>query len=687
MAFLEQTLGVNEAGVTGSVANYTFFGATDPAVALYVAKQPVLAQGVDGRYQVAVSVHRQQVKDTVGETSGDAYKTTGGTLALTVAPQPQLSAEAIAQASEVWRAQLPAQDPRFPANPRFVPLNVQKGRARLLLGEGIGKVDVDNNDRDVGGASGNIAFLADLTPLGAYAFQQAIERKSQPPVQLQIDYQYLRWLPPAGAKVTVDGKRVFDHLSGDLSATYNGIYYGGSVTASAVFEELRKVGAIKIELVGELPPEHAKLRDELISTFTKQAQAQLFDAIFKPVAPTVDPAKAGNSGGVFGGINFAMKWQHASEAVSSEFEIVFRGWTWLTGTMDADCMTMFHQLDSSYVNVVDTEQQSIVNVCVSGEEQIKTAACTLSASEGLIPASPVFDNQGGVKPYILTSKTPNDVRVVSSADLVYDQPKFPVLRLRREATIAEGGSQMVWKPDQYIGRHFIYLYLLNADGDVDYDADPRSHLVVSVSYGFNDTLTDPGKTTPRTLRASSPITPDAPLEFVYPWDPNSGVKGEATISAFGVVNGKPVRSKTLALDMTNEAALVLASPTAITLATEGTLPEADRDGVGRLARQLLGSGMRPEIRGATGEIGRSQRLEETLRRRRREAIAHGSTGTEPISEVARRKHDDGSGAVRPGERLAGTIDKEIRSNGNSLVVVSKVTLDETGETVESVLLR
>jgi hypothetical protein len=317
-------------------------------------------------------------------------------------------------------------------------------------------------------------------------------------------------------------------------------------------------------------------------------------------------------------VNFALKWQKAEEAIDMNFTIKFQGWTWLTAVMDADCTTMFHELDASYVTKVDTEQQTVAVLTASGEDKVRTMACTWAASEGKAPATAVFDSEGGLKSYIVTAKTPNDVKVTSTAKLVFDEPKFPVIKLRQESTIADGGGAVVWKPDQYLARHYLYLYVLDSSGKVNWDVDERSHLVVSVTYKFKDTLTEPDKPTTRVLRASAKITPEGPLEFVYPWDPVSEITGQATISAFGIIGNKVVRSKTLPLDMTNEAALVMASPKAITLACDGALPEADRDGTGDIARRLLQSGMRPRVSGAGGELAERLRAQETRRRDARE---------------------------------------------------------------------
>jgi hypothetical protein len=74
--FLQQELGVAMSGVKWDIGNFKLWQSQDPNVVLFVPRQPSLAIGSDGRYQVAVTQFRQQ-KDAT-------YKITGGSGMFTI---------------------------------------------------------------------------------------------------------------------------------------------------------------------------------------------------------------------------------------------------------------------------------------------------------------------------------------------------------------------------------------------------------------------------------------------------------------------------------------------------------------------------------------------------------------------------------------------------------------------------
>ena len=132
--FLQDQLGVAMSGVMWDVNRYKLWQSTHPDIVLFSPKQPVLARSLDtGRYQVAVSQFRQQKDDT--------YKITGGSAIFTITSAIQQDASAFEELKQQWLAQMSAVGPAPPRNPKFIPLNVQKGEATVLINPESGTPD------------------------------------------------------------------------------------------------------------------------------------------------------------------------------------------------------------------------------------------------------------------------------------------------------------------------------------------------------------------------------------------------------------------------------------------------------------------------------------------------------------------------------------------------------------------
>jgi hypothetical protein len=292
--------------------------------------------------------------------------------------------------------------------------------------------------------------------------------------------------------------------------------------------------------------------------------------------------------------------------------------------MDADVTTLFKDVDESYVTEVNTEQSSVAALVVDGEEKAKTVACGWSASEGKAPESPVFDSEGGNKSFIVTSMHPGDVLTKGTARIVYDEPKWPVVVAKEEQPISEG--PIVFKPSQYVGRHMIYMYVLDANDKIKLPIDEREHLIVNVAYTYMDTLTNPGKP-PRkkTLRASARITAEGPMEFSYPFDP-AAEEGKAMFSAFGVIGGKLVRAKAQPINFQEDSVFILAGPKGIQLVSDA-FPETGRS-VDEVARRLLSSRARPVVESSSPEVARELHREEVVRRAIRTEALRGGRAAE-----------------------------------------------------------
>src|SRR5262249_33824461 len=152
----------------------------------------------------------------------------------------QFDAKKFQEAQNSWRAAMGASAPR---NVKFVPLNVQKGEAQVLIDETLGTPDKAHNAKDVGTPGGTLSFLIKLTDIGAQGFSQAIKNHTAMPGGVKFMYEYLRMMPDVGATVTLHGKRVFQHLSTALDVSVKGLWYGGSAKIEAAWNDMVRNGA------------------------------------------------------------------------------------------------------------------------------------------------------------------------------------------------------------------------------------------------------------------------------------------------------------------------------------------------------------------------------------------------------------------------------------------------------------
>jgi hypothetical protein len=577
-SFLRAALGVAMSGVSWDAGRFTLWQSVRDDIILFTPKQPALAKAANGRYQCGVNVRYQQAPADGG---ADTYKITGGSAIFTITSAVQTEDRAFEELQEQWRAAVVGSGLALTRNPRFVPLNVRKGEARVLIAEADGRPDVAHNNADAGTPGGTSSFLIRLTEAGAQAWLQGIRSKTAIPAGVKLTYEYLRLMPPVGARVTLHGRRAFSHLSAQRKASYSGVWYGGSAQIDAAWESMVREGAVTVELAGDgLPPEQGQLRQSLASTFAQQVEQAWFKLLFEE-KPKIDPAQAG--------VNFALRWRSESEAVDLTKEIRFEGWTWLRGSMDADLGALFAALDDSYVTEVHSQQSAPASVVVDGyEDLLKSVATSWSAERGKSPEAPVFGPQGGTSSYVVTDRNPDDVLIRLRSRVSFAPPRWPVIEHLQEAKLAEGGNQMVVKASAWVGRHLIFLLVRDGERILSpAELDDDDYLVANVSYQA------PYLRAP--IKASARITPLEPLEFLYPLDPH-GARGTARYSAFGVLDGKLVRAQgeqTISFD--EDAVFILAGRDSIQLVgKESVLGESDRLGQ-RLRASPLAQRLRPGL--------------------------------------------------------------------------------------------
>lgn len=578
--FLQETLGVSDSGVMWDVGNFKLFQSTRPDIVLFMAKQPELVRDNRGKPQIAVSSYIQQQEDR-------SVKITGGAASFTISSAIQYEAKALKDVQDSWRA---AMGLAPTANVRFVPLNVQKGLVRLNINDAAGKVHEGLTGTSAGTPGGSVAFLVDLTELGAQAWVQGIKNRTPIPGSIEYRYQYLRNMPPVGATVKVWGKRVYKHFSAALDVSYNGFFYGGSAKLEAAWNDLQRNGDVEIVFYGDgLPPELEKMRQELTKTFAEQGRRMLFDQIFAPMEK-VAPAKAGDTSGIFGGANFAMKWQRDSDAIDLEQKIEFRGLTWIDGSMDTDLSYLFRELGPENVTEVQTQQAFDSVVLVESDPMLANVAMSISYSEGHSPEAPVFNSEGGNQRYTVFSQKPDEVTISYTGKVDYAPPRWPIIPISGSAKVKNGGNQIMVKTSQWVGRHEIYMFVRDGDRIVSpMELTEDDYLILNVSYSA------PHLGAP--VRDSAHLSALSMVEFSYPMDPQ-GRRGEAKFSAFGVIGGKLVRAadQVIAPDETAVFVLVSRDGTIQLVSKNTVLPESDR-----LAQSLLEGQARPVVTVIKGE--------------------------------------------------------------------------------------
>ena len=482
----------------------------------FLPERALLAKDASGRYQVALNVYREQV-------AGGGTKVTGGSLAFSITTGVESSPEAFQQLQANWHAATGQ------ASARFVPLNVRKGKAQVLLDPKLGSADQAHNDMDIGTPGGAISFLVELTELGALQCQESIQQNRQFPIPLNIDMEYLTLVPPTGAEIKIHGRRVFTHLSAALEVSYDGWFYGGSAKVEAAWEDMYRNGDIEIRIVGDPPPELATMRDKLMQTFLDEGLKRFWDALFVP-KPEIPPAQAGSSGGWFGGANFALKWRSETDVTDLSMTIVFEGWTWLTTRMSADLSPMFRDLDETiYLTAANPQQAVVAALVVDADPMIETVAIAWSASEGIAPQSPVFGKDGGILNYTLYTQHPDSITYAVNAAVNFVPSDWPIISYHQTTKPGTGRTPVSIKLADLIERKDISLYVLGGNQGRN---DPQDHIVLNLTctgHQFRHPLTDSGKLVPG----------GNVLEMSYPRHPD-GLPTTIKASCFGVVQGKYV---------------------------------------------------------------------------------------------------------------------------------------------------
>ena len=583
-------------GQKWDVGNFTLWQSTDDDVILFSPKQATLARDLNkGRYQTAVSQFRVQ-KD-------GAYKTVGGAALFTISTGIEFDADVYKQIVDQWREEVQKSGKSKSTQPRFMPLVTRKGTMDLLIPEIMGTASQSTiANREFGVIGSKVALLANLTSEGAQALAQAIKNHENTPIGVAVRYEYLQTLPVCTVEIQLNGSRVFKHLSTQLKASYDGLFYGGSIDLQGQWERMVRNGAITMKVTGldALPAGAEEMKQNALTTFIDQAFKNFFPMLFAP-KPDVKAAEAGKSGGYFGGTNFALKWRKESDVSNLSLKMEFGGYTWLKGAMDTGA-TLLSGLDNSYLNEVNTELTFPVLVNVSSDPMVSSVSVSCSAMEDgrpvMIPAADLFGTDVPSKSYLITSQRPDKVTINYKAKINFNNPKFPIIE---ESGLRTGASPTIdLKPSAQLGSVDIFLYTYDSAGNFAMQNE-KDELVVNVSVSGSHL-----KTAIKESARIKPFPDGEPIHFVYPM-PIDGSQPVVKFSAFGVISGKLVRAKEQPVTLDEASIFIVVDKSGVRLISkEADLPESDP-----IAERLLSAGTSPVITiGSTSNNGQAPESEK-----------------------------------------------------------------------------
>jgi len=582
---LQEQTGVAITGASWDAGDYRLWQGVDSDVILYMSRKLALATSDE------TGAPRATISRFLRWQDG-AYQVTGGSASLTITCAPGLDSRALQLLKGDWLRVLLNSGYAGNPNPKFLPLPIRNGKLSLAMDKAIGRDLAAAGDSRTGAPGDTLTVAVDLTAAGADLWAQAVRVGARVSGGLSFTYEYPQMLPEADAKVTVSGLRVFTYLSSALRRGADGVIAGTADEISSAWDDLVRRGDVAIAINGTLPPEVEAMRKTLVATFADQARRHAFDDLFEP-APAAAPAS--NPDGASGGPRYALRWRQAADAADLSFTLSVEAWNWLTAELDTDLGSLLGRLDPGAINVVYTETSVPVSITVDPDPIVFGVAASLVFDSGHIPVTEVFGPSGGSASYTLMSNHPDAVGIRYNAKVSFAPASWPVIELKGGAKVADGGNRIFLDPHALVRRHTIYMYVRDGQGiKGPKDVSKDDYLFLNASFR-SASFASP-------VRMSSRITPLGPVEFSYPVDP-SGPPGEARLTAYGLVGGKPVQPREVALDPGEEAVFLLAGPGGFqVVAKNAVIPEDDP-----VAHRLLDAGARPVVRsrnGAAPEAGR-----------------------------------------------------------------------------------
>lgn len=558
---LQEQIGVASGALHWDVGGFRLWQSTAPGVVLYVARELRLARESDRRYHAAVTQTRRWTKGS--------YEVTGGSALLGV-----FGGEDPLAFENEWVRVLLNKGYKEAPRPKFLPLPVRDVSVAATLADTDGRLLPP-----AAGQTQSATLLFELTPGGAQTWPRAVLEKTTVPGSVRLSYTYPQMLPGASARVQVHGARVYTSLAAALDKAADGTLYGSFADIRTAWSALVRDGAVAIALAGQggnggAPP--ADLRERL----SEQAREQLFDVLFASYAPANPP---GNPPAAGEGTLYALRWRSPADAIDPSLTITVEGWTWLSASLQADMSALLGVLDESYLHLSYEYASVPVTVAVAPFKAVSNLALSLDFGNVHAPEAPLFDAQGGTRQFLVTTERPETVQVAYRAKVAFQAPSWPVVEIADSATLGADGYTIVLKPETWVRRHTLYMYVRAGNQIVHAPKDdPADYLAVTANYS--------APYLPAPIRDAARITPAGPVELSYPVPPGS-MPGRATLNVVGMVGGQMVSASQLELDENEDAVYLLVDGNKVQLV--GKLAVADESDP--LVERLRAARSRPVV--------------------------------------------------------------------------------------------
>jgi hypothetical protein len=562
---LQEQIGVASGALHWDVGGFRLWQSSVPGVVLYVARELRLARESDRRYHAAVTQTRRWTKGS--------YEVTGGSALLGVfGDEDPLAFE------NEWVRVLLNKGYKEAPRPKFLPLPVRDVSVAATPGAGDGRPLPPP-----AGQTPSATLLFELTAGGAQAWPRAVLDKTTVSGSVRLSYTYPQMMPGASARVQVHGARVYTSLAATLHKAADGTLYGSFAAIGSAWNALVRDGAVTIALAGPGSAGGTAPAD-VGERLSEQAREKLFDVLFVGYQPPNPPAAG--SGGSGDGTLYALRWRSPADAIDPGLTITVEGWTWLSASLEADLSALLGALDESYLHTTYAYASVPVTVAVAPFKAVSNVALSLDFGNVRAPEAPLFDAQGGTRQFLVTTERPETVQVAYRAKVAFKAATWPVVEIADSAALGPDGYAIVLKPEAWVRRHTLYMYVRAGNQIVHAPEDnPADYLAVTANY------TAPYLPAP--IRDAARITPAGPVELSYPVPPGS-TPGRATLNVVGMVGGQMVSASQLALDENEDAVYLLVAGNKVQLVGKHAVTDESDALVGRLraarARPLVVDG-------------------------------------------------------------------------------------------------
>jgi hypothetical protein len=548
---LQEQFGVANSAAHWDVEGFRLWQSTEPGIILYVARDVRLARDGAGRYNATLTQTQRW--------HGGAYDVTGGSAALCVFADLPLDSDAARRREDQWIRVVMNMGYKGSTRPRFLPLPVREVRLTVAMDASQGRVAEDSASK----AESRSAVIT-LTSTGAREWIRAITDKAAISGGMRIAYTYPQMMPQVTATATMHGSRAYALLAAALPKAADGTLYGSAEDFRALWLSLVRNGAVEIS-VTDSPKTDS--RTDLIDRLSDEAREQFFDVLFTP----------------FTGSSYALRWRGLDDVSDFGMTIAVEGWTWLSASLNGELSALLEALDDSYIHATYDAVSVPVLMVVEPSPTVTTIAGSLDFGDVRAPEAPLFDTTGGTQQFLVSTTRPEAVTVTYRLKVNFKPANWPIVEAAGTAPLTADGFKVVVRPESWIRRHTVYMYVRNGSRIVPAaEVNPADYLTLTATYQAPYLASQ--------IRTAARITQQGPIEFSYPVPPGAQ-PGNATLSAMGMIGGQLVRADLLDVHEADDALYLLVDGSKINLVgRNAVVSESDA-----LVERLLQSNARPVV--------------------------------------------------------------------------------------------